>query len=44
MACEWVTYEEIPWQDLAFTSVRFALERIHDAGPHYGCYIKKDAF
>ena len=33
---KWVTYNDIPWDDLAFTSVEFGLKRFHDEGPHYG--------
>ena len=35
---EWVKYEDIPWKDIAFSSVKFGLERLHKRGPHYGCY------
>ena len=35
---KWVTYNDIPWDELAFTSVEFALKRFHEPGPHYGCF------
>ncbi len=35
---KWVTYNDIPWEELAFTSVEFALKRFHEPGPHYGCF------
>ena len=38
---KWVTYDNIPWDEIAFTSVTFALKRFHDDnGPHYGKFDK----
>lgn len=33
---KWVTYDNIPWNKLAFDSVYFALRRLNDPGVHYG--------
>ena len=37
---KWVTYNDIPWDELAFTSVEFGLRHFHSEGPHYGNYKK----
>ena len=37
---KWVTYNNIPWDELAFTSVEFGLRHFHSEGPHYGKYKK----
>ena len=35
----WVKYEDIMWDDLAFSSVKFGLKRLHNLSiPHYGRY------
>ena len=38
MASMWVTYDAIPWSELAFSSVTFALTRFFEPGPHYGSF------
>ena len=38
---KWVTYNNIPWDELAFTSVEFGLRHFHSEGPHYGKYKSK---
>jgi ADP-ribose pyrophosphatase YjhB (NUDIX family) len=40
---KWFSEAEIPWDQLAFSSVEFALKRLHHVGaPHYGvCDSKK---
>ena len=38
---KWVEYENIPWEDIAFTSVTYGLKRLYDkAIPHYGKFDK----
>ena len=36
MECKWVDYGDIPWKELAFRSVFFALKRLNEKGPHFG--------
>ncbi len=36
---KWVSYEDIMWDEIAFSSVSFGLKRLHDKNcPHYGKY------
>ena len=35
---KWVTYSDIPWNELAFSSVEFGLRHFHRTGPHYGSW------
>ncbi len=37
---KWITLDKIPWDDLAFSSVKFGLEHFNERGPHYGCHKK----
>ena len=37
---KWITLDEIPWDTLAFSSVKFGLEHFNEPGPHYGCHKK----
>ena len=39
---KWVTYKEIPWDEIAFSSVTFALKNFYnDQTPHFGKFDKK---
>ncbi|MBL6723081.1 MAG: NUDIX hydrolase [Candidatus Margulisbacteria bacterium] len=38
---QWVPLNDIPWDELAFSSVEFALQRIHEPGPHFGALDAK---
>ncbi len=35
---KWITYDQIPWDEIAFSSVTFGLQRLYEKGPHYGQY------
>ncbi len=35
---KWITYDQIPWDEIAFSSVTFGLQRLYEKGPHYGVY------
>jgi ADP-ribose pyrophosphatase YjhB (NUDIX family) len=36
---KWVSYNEIMWDEIAFSSVKFALKQLHSSQvPHYGQY------
>ncbi|MEK9726504.1 MAG: NUDIX hydrolase [Candidatus Margulisiibacteriota bacterium] len=35
---KWIHYNDIPWEEIAFSSVAFGLKRLHQPGPHYGQY------
>jgi ADP-ribose pyrophosphatase YjhB (NUDIX family) len=35
---KWVTFDQIPWDEIAFSSVTFGLKNLHKKGPLYGLY------
>ena len=35
---KWVTYDQIPWDEMAFSSVTFGLKNLYKKGPHYSLY------
>jgi ADP-ribose pyrophosphatase YjhB (NUDIX family) len=38
---KWVSYDDIPWNDIAFSSVTFGLKNLYSPGIHFGSYDEK---
>ena len=39
LECLWVTYEHIPWSEIAFSAVTFSLKHVFDEDrPHFGVF------